>query len=81
VERTPAGSENIRAEVAELIGVGVGAVQPADNPTCQGRVPVRAMSLAGRPSLVAAGSHAATPNRAVAKIGGAPTPGERNDIP
>ncbi|CDO89626.1 hypothetical protein [Mycobacterium triplex] len=57
--RAPAGSEDIRAEVGELLGVGVDAVQPADNLTCQGLGPVRRMSLAGPSRRRAAGSHAA----------------------
>ncbi|MCV7166558.1 hypothetical protein [Mycobacterium stomatepiae] len=57
--RAPAGSEDIRAEVAELVGIGVGAVQPADSLTCQDLTSVRTLSLADRSGLVAAGSAAA----------------------
>ncbi|WAJ43622.1 amino acid adenylation domain-containing protein [Mycobacterium sp. Aquia_216] len=46
--RAPACSEDIRAEVAELLGVGVDAVQPADNLISQGLDSIRMMSLAGR---------------------------------
>ncbi|WP_264991923.1 phosphopantetheine-binding protein, partial [Mycobacterium montefiorense] len=46
--RAPAGSEDIRAEVAELLGVDVAAVQPADNLISQGLDSIRMMSLAGR---------------------------------
>ncbi|MDT5116098.1 MAG: mycobactin phenyloxazoline synthetase [Mycobacterium sp.] len=46
--RVPACSEDIRAEVAELLGVGVDAVQPADNLISQGLDSIRMMSLAGR---------------------------------
>lgn len=46
--RAPACSEDIRAEVAELLGVGVDAVSPADNLISQGLDSIRMMSLAGR---------------------------------
>ncbi|WP_445159576.1 non-ribosomal peptide synthetase [Mycobacterium sp. Dal123C01] len=46
--RAPACSEDIRAEVAELLGVGVDAVQPGDNLISQGLDSIRMMSLAGR---------------------------------
>ena len=46
--RAPACSEDIRAEVAELLGVGVDAVQTADNLISQGLDSIRMMSLAGR---------------------------------
>ena len=83
--RAPACSENIRAEVAELAGVGVDAVQPADNSTCQGTGSVRVMSLAGRRGLVAAGSHAVSdpgaPAETIADATGAHASSEHNDIP
>nr|BBX81553.1 hypothetical protein MFLOJ_53400 [Mycobacterium florentinum] len=81
VVRPPAGSENIRAEVAELIGIGVGAVQHADNLTFQCRDSVATMSLADRSGLVAAGSLAAMARRTVASSNVAGAFGERNDIP
>ncbi|GAB1811517.1 non-ribosomal peptide synthetase [Mycobacterium sp. MUNTM1] len=43
-----ARSEDIRAEVAELLGVGVDAVQPASNLIGQGLDSIRIMTLAGR---------------------------------
>lgn len=46
--RAPACSEDIRAEVAELLGVAVDAVAPADNLISQGLDSIRMMSLAGR---------------------------------
>ncbi|PRI15842.1 non-ribosomal peptide synthetase [Mycobacterium shigaense] len=46
--RSPAYSEDIRAEVAELLGVGVDAVHPGDNLIGQGLDSIRMMSLAGR---------------------------------
>jgi mycobactin phenyloxazoline synthetase len=48
VVRAPACSEDIRAEVADLLGVGVDAVQPTDNLISQGLDSIRMMSLAGR---------------------------------
>ncbi|HET9891590.1 MAG TPA: amino acid adenylation domain-containing protein [Mycobacterium sp.] len=44
----PARSEDIRAEVAELLGVDVAAVQPGDNLISQGLDSIRIMTLAGR---------------------------------
>ena len=44
----PARSEDIRAEVAELLGVGVDAVQPGSNLIGQGLDSIRIMTLAGR---------------------------------
>jgi mycobactin phenyloxazoline synthetase len=46
--RAPVRTEDIRAEVAELLGIGVDAVQPTDNLISQGMDPSRMMSLAGR---------------------------------
>ena len=46
--RSPAYSEDIRAEVAELLGVGIDAVHPGDNLIGQGLDSIRMMSLAGR---------------------------------
>ena len=46
--RAPACSEDIRAEVAELLGVGVNAVHPGSNLIGQGLDSIRLMSLAGR---------------------------------
>lgn len=43
-----ARSENIRAEVAELLGVDVDAVQPGNNLISQGLDSIRIMTLAGR---------------------------------
>lgn len=43
-----ARSEDIRAEVAELLGVGVDAVQPGSNLIGQGLDSIRIMTLAGR---------------------------------
>lgn len=43
-----ARSEDIRAEVAELLGVDVDAVQPANNLISQGLDSIRIMTLAGR---------------------------------
>ncbi|MEB4209522.1 amino acid adenylation domain-containing protein [Mycobacterium sp. 94-17] len=43
-----ARSEDIRAEVAELLGVGVDAVQPGSNLIAQGLDSIRIMTLAGR---------------------------------
>ncbi|OBK29106.1 non-ribosomal peptide synthetase [Mycobacterium sp. 1165196.3] len=43
-----ARSEGIRAEVAELLGVNVDAVQPGDNLISQGLDSIRIMTLAGR---------------------------------
>ncbi len=44
----PARSEDIRAEVAELLGVGVDAVHPGSNLIGQGLDSIRMMTLAGR---------------------------------
>ncbi len=44
----PARSEDIRAEVAELLGVDVDAVQPGSNLIGQGLDSIRIMTLAGR---------------------------------
>lgn len=44
----PARSEDIRAEVAELLGVDVEAVQPGSNLIGQGLDSIRIMTLAGR---------------------------------
>lgn len=44
----PARSEDIRAEVAELLGVDVDAVQPCSNLIGQGLDSIRIMTLAGR---------------------------------
>ncbi|MGO9183500.1 non-ribosomal peptide synthetase [Mycobacterium sp.] len=44
----PACAEDIRAEVAELLGVEVGAVHPADSLIGQGMDSIRMMTLAGR---------------------------------
>ncbi len=44
----PARSEDIRAEVAELLGVDVDAVQPGGNLIGQGLDSIRIMTLAGR---------------------------------
>jgi hypothetical protein len=79
--RAPAGSENIRAEVAELVGDGVGAVQPADNLTCQVVGSVRMLSLAVRSGLVAAGSHAGAAHGAAVSSNVAEAFSEHNDIP
>ncbi len=46
--RAPARSEDIRAEVAELLGVGSDAVQPESNLIGQGLDSIRMMALAGR---------------------------------
>ncbi|WP_077088715.1 non-ribosomal peptide synthetase [Mycobacterium rhizamassiliense] len=46
--RSPAYSEDIRAEVAELLGVGVDAVHPGSNLIGQGLDSIRMMSLAGK---------------------------------
>jgi mycobactin phenyloxazoline synthetase len=48
VVHASARSENIRAEVAELLGVGVDAVQPGSNLVGQGLDSIRMMTLAGR---------------------------------
>lgn len=79
--RAPAGSEDIRAEVAELVGIGVGAVQPADNLTCQDLASVRTLSLAVRSGLVAAGSHAAAAGGADVSSNVARALSEHHDIP
>ncbi len=44
----PARSEDIRAEVAELLGVGADAVDPGSNLIGQGLDSIRMMTLAGR---------------------------------
>ena len=44
----PACSEDIRAEVAELLGVGADAVHPGSNLIGQGLDSIRMMTLAGR---------------------------------
>ena len=46
--RAPACSEDIRAEVAELLGVDVDAVHPGSNLIGQGLDSIRMMTLAGR---------------------------------
>jgi mycobactin phenyloxazoline synthetase len=48
VVRAPACSEDIRAEVAELLGVDVDAVHPGSNLIGQGLDSIRMMTLAGR---------------------------------
>ncbi|HTY29747.1 MAG TPA: condensation domain-containing protein, partial [Mycobacterium sp.] len=44
----PACAENIRAEVAELLGVGADAIHPTGNLVSQGLDSIRMMTLAGR---------------------------------
>ncbi|OBI45071.1 non-ribosomal peptide synthetase [Mycobacterium sp. E796] len=46
--RAPACSEDIRAEVAELLGVGADAIHPGSNLIGQGLDSIRMMTLAGR---------------------------------
>ncbi|OBI89679.1 non-ribosomal peptide synthetase [Mycobacterium sp. 1245805.9] len=46
--RAPAGSEDIRAEVAELLGVRADAIHPGSNLIGQGLDSIRMMTLAGR---------------------------------
>jgi mycobactin phenyloxazoline synthetase len=46
--RAPACSDDIRAEVAELLGVGADAVHPGSNLIGQGLDSIRMMTLAGR---------------------------------
>jgi mycobactin phenyloxazoline synthetase len=48
VVHASARSEDIRAEVAELLGIGVDAVQPGSNLIGQGLDSIRIMTLAGR---------------------------------
>jgi mycobactin phenyloxazoline synthetase len=48
VVHAPTRSEDIRAEVADLLGVGVDAVHPGDNLVGQGLDSIRMMTLAGR---------------------------------
>jgi mycobactin phenyloxazoline synthetase len=48
VVRAPACSEDIRAEVADLLGVSTDAVHPASNLIGQGLDSIRMMTLAGR---------------------------------
>jgi mycobactin phenyloxazoline synthetase len=48
VVRAAARSEDIRAEVADLLGVGVDAVHPGSNLIGQGLDSIRMMTLAGR---------------------------------
>ncbi|SPM41825.1 Non-ribosomal peptide synthetase component F, partial [Mycobacterium numidiamassiliense] len=48
VVRSPSCSEDVRAEVAELLGVGVDAVHPDSNLIGQGLDSIRMMTLAGR---------------------------------
>ncbi|ULP40910.1 hypothetical protein [Mycobacterium lentiflavum] len=81
MERAPACSENIRAEVAELIGVGVDAVQQADNLRCRGLGPLPVTAPAGRSWLVSAGAHAAPAHLARADGVAAHASGEHHDIP
>ncbi|HEY0227685.1 MAG TPA: amino acid adenylation domain-containing protein [Mycobacterium sp.] len=46
--RSPSSSEDIRAEVAEILGVGIDAVHPDSNLIGQGLDSIRMMTLAGR---------------------------------
>ncbi|MEE6138046.1 hypothetical protein SKC41_17165 [Mycobacterium sp. 050128] len=78
--RAPACSENIRAEVAELIGIGVDAVQRADNLPYRGLGSLPLTSRAGRSRQVSAGAHAAPVRAAVPDGGAAHASGEHHDI-
>ncbi|SOX55026.1 non-ribosomal peptide synthetase, partial [Mycobacterium ahvazicum] len=81
VVRAPAGSENIRAEVAEWVGVAVDAVQQAGNLRCRALGSLRVTSPAGRSRRVAAGSRAAATHSAGALSHSAQASGEHHDIP
>ncbi|MEZ0350497.1 hypothetical protein [Mycobacterium sp. pR1184] len=76
--RAPADSESIRAEVAELVGIGVDAVQHACNPRCRGLGSLRVTSPAGSSRRVAAGSQA---HSAIALGNAAHGSGEHHDVP
>lgn len=79
--RAPACSVDIRAEVAELLGAGVGPAQSTDTLMRQGEDSVRRVSLAGGPRLVVAGSHAVTFDGAAAHSNAAHASSEHYDVP